>query len=75
MSGIPALTIQESPTCHTARGIISGFDGVAYRGDTAIPSSVRAFRAWHEQGAPYAFVTNNRTQSAAQFFETPGPLS
>jgi 4-nitrophenyl phosphatase len=67
MSGIPALKTQESPTSHIIRGIISDLDGVAYRGDTAIPSSVRAFRAWHEQGVPYAFVTNNSTKSAAQF--------
>ena len=67
MSGIPALKTQESPTSHIIRGIISDLDGVAYRGDTAIPSSVRAFRAWHRQGVPYAFVTNNSTKSAAQF--------
>ncbi|WP_431202486.1 HAD-IIA family hydrolase [Bradyrhizobium betae] len=69
MSGIQALKIlalktQEFPTI---RGIISDLDGVAYRGDTAIPSSVTAFRTWHEQGMPYAFVTNNSTKSAAQF--------
>ncbi|MBR0815235.1 HAD-IIA family hydrolase [Bradyrhizobium diazoefficiens] len=64
MSGIPALKTQTFPT---VRGIISDLDGVAYRGDAAIPSSVRAFRAWHEQGLPYAFVTNNSTKSAAQF--------
>ncbi|UPJ64570.1 hypothetical protein [Bradyrhizobium sp. 191] len=75
MSGIAALEIQESPACHTRRGIISDFDGVADREDTAIPSSVRAFRAWHEQGVLYAFVTTNPTQSAAQFFEIPGSLS
>jgi 4-nitrophenyl phosphatase len=28
---------------------------------------VQAFRAWHERGVPYAFVTNNSTKSAAQF--------
>jgi 4-nitrophenyl phosphatase len=67
MSGIPALKTQESPTSHIIRGIISDLDGVAYRGDTAIPSSVRAFRAWHQQGVPYAFVTNNSTKSATQF--------
>lgn len=58
------MKTQEFPTI---RGIISDLDGVAYRGDTAIPSSVRAFRAWHEQGVPYAFVTNNSTKSATQF--------
>lgn len=67
MSGIPALKTQESLPRHIIRGIISDLDGVAYRGDTAIPSSVRAFRAWHQQGVPYAFVTNNSTKSAAQF--------
>ena len=61
------MKTQESPTSQTIRGIISDLDGVAYRGDTAIPSSVKAFRAWHEQGMPYAFVTNNSTKSAAQF--------
>jgi 4-nitrophenyl phosphatase len=60
------LKTQEFLTSHVI-GIISDLDGVAYRGDTAIPSSVRAFRAWHEQGVPYAFVTNNATKSAAQF--------
>lgn len=61
------MKTQESLTSQTVRGIISDLDGVAYRGDTAIPSSVRAFRAWHEQGVPYAFVTNNSTKSAEQF--------
>jgi 4-nitrophenyl phosphatase len=67
MSGIRALKTQEPLTRHVIRGIISDLDGVAYRGDTAIPSSVRAFRAWQQQGVPYAFVTNNSTKSAAQF--------
>ena len=49
------------------RGIISDLDGVAYRDDDPIASSVRAFRLWHERGVPYAFVTNNSTRSAAQF--------
>ncbi len=71
MSGIPTLKTQESLTSHTIRGIISDLDGVAYRGDAAIPSSVRAFRAWHERGVPYAFVTNNSTKSAAQFAAKP----
>ncbi len=57
----------KAPETPTIRGIISDLDGVAYRGDTAIPSSVRTFRVWHEQGMPYAFVTNNSTKSAAQF--------
>jgi 4-nitrophenyl phosphatase len=61
------LKTQEPLTRHIVRGIVSDLDGVAYRGDTAIPSSVRAFRAWHERGVPYAFVTNNSTKSAAQF--------
>jgi 4-nitrophenyl phosphatase len=52
---------------HPIRGIISDLDGVAYRDETPIAASVRAFRAWHEIGVPYAFVTNNSTKSAAQF--------
>ena len=69
MSGIQALKMQALKTREfpPIRGIISDLDGVAYRGDTAIPSSVRAFRTWHEQGMKYAFVTNNSTKSAAQF--------
>jgi 4-nitrophenyl phosphatase len=38
-----------------------------YRDNDPIPGSVQAFRAWHERGVPYAFVTNNSTKSAAQF--------
>lgn len=60
---------QPSPTDRAIRGIISDLDGVAYRGDTPISDSVRAFRWWHEHGIPYAFVTNNSTKSAAQFAE------
>jgi 4-nitrophenyl phosphatase len=63
---MPALE-QLSPADRPIRGIISDLDGVAYRGDTPIADSVRAFRRWHEQGIPYAFVTNNSTMSAAQF--------
>lgn len=47
--------------------IISDLDGVTYRGDAPIPSAVHAFRHWHEQGLPYAFVTNNSTKSAEEF--------
>jgi 4-nitrophenyl phosphatase len=47
--------------------IISDLDGVAYRGDAPIPHAVRAFQYWHEQGLPYAFVTNNSTKSAEEF--------
>ena len=49
------------------RGVISDLDGVAYRDETPIASSVQAFRAWRERGVPYAFVTNNSTKSAEQF--------
>jgi 4-nitrophenyl phosphatase len=42
-------------------------DGMAYRDDNPIPGSVQAFRAWHERGVSYAFVTNNSTKSATQF--------
>jgi 4-nitrophenyl phosphatase len=48
-------------------GIISDLDGVVYRGAGAIPTAVQAFRIWHAQNVPYAFVTNNATKSAAQF--------
>jgi len=48
-------------------GVISDLDGVAYRGATAIPGAVEAFRAWHRRGVPYAFVTNNSTRSAEDF--------
>ncbi|MCO6362260.1 HAD-IIA family hydrolase [Paracoccus sp. 08] len=47
--------------------IISDLDGVTYRGDALILSAVLAFRHWHEQGVPYAFVTNNSTKSAEEF--------
>lgn len=47
--------------------IISDLDGVAYRGDEPIPSAVSAFQSWHENGLPYAFVTNNSTRSAEEF--------
>lgn len=67
MSGIPALKTREPTNTPVIRGIISDLDGVAYRGDTAIPSSVRAFRTWHDWGVPYAFVTNNSTKSDEQF--------
>ena len=47
--------------------IISDLDGVAYRGDVPIATAVLAFRQWHEQGLPYAFVTNNSTKTAREF--------
>ncbi|MGL3209820.1 HAD-IIA family hydrolase [Bradyrhizobium sp. BR 1433] len=56
-----------APANHPIRGVISDLDGVAYRGDTPIDNSVKAFRGWSERGLPYAFVTNNSTKSAAQF--------
>ncbi|MDB5604342.1 MAG: putative phosphotransferase [Bradyrhizobium sp.] len=48
-------------------GIISDLDGVVYRGDNAIPDAVEAFRAWHAEGTPYAFVTNNSSKSVDEF--------
>ncbi len=59
------MTIMPAP--EALHGIISDLDGVVYRGDEPIPDAVRAFRYWHAQGLPYAFVTNNATKSAAQF--------
>jgi 4-nitrophenyl phosphatase len=51
------------------RGVVSDLDGVAYRGELPIASSIEAFRRWREQGVPYAFVTNNSSLSASQFAE------
>jgi 4-nitrophenyl phosphatase len=48
-------------------GVISDLDGVVYRGEVPIPTAVTAFQAWHAAGTPYAFVTNNSTQTAADF--------
>jgi 4-nitrophenyl phosphatase len=67
LNGIPALEQRVAPADRPIRGIISDLDGVAYRGDTPIEDSVKAFRGWSERGLPYAFVTNNSTKSAAQF--------
>ena len=51
------------------RGVVSDLDGVVYRGEAPIASSIEAFRRWREQGVPYAFVTNNSNLSASQFAE------
>ena len=67
LNGIPELQRRYFRSDHPIKGIISDFDGVTYRDDNPIPGSVQAFGAWHERGAPYAFVTNNSTKSAAQF--------
>jgi 4-nitrophenyl phosphatase len=67
VNGLPDLSQRSSRVDHPINGIISDLDGVAYRDDHPIPDSVRAFRAWHERGIPYAFVTNNSSKSAAQF--------
>lgn len=45
-------------------GIVSDLDGVVYRGKTAIPDAVEAFRGWQAAGLPYCFVTNNSTHTA-----------
>ena len=50
-------------------GVVSDLDGVVYRGEAPIASSIEAFRRWREQGVPYAFVTNNSSLSASQFAE------
>ena len=49
------------------QGVIADLDGVVYRGETAIPDAITAFRRWDEAGVPYMFVTNNATRSAAAF--------
>lgn len=54
----------------TISAIISDLDGVTYRGADPIPEAVTAFRAWHDRGLPYAFVTNNSTKSAETFAAT-----
>ena len=66
LNEIPELQRRYSREDHPIKGIISDLDGVAYRDDNPIPGSVQAFRAWHERGVPYAFVTNNSTKSAAE---------
>jgi 4-nitrophenyl phosphatase len=66
MNGIPKLQRPYSRADHPIKGIISDLDGVAYRDHNPIPGSVQAFRAWHERGVPYAFVTNNATKFAAK---------
>jgi 4-nitrophenyl phosphatase len=60
---------QPSWSRRSIRGVVSDLDGVVYRGETPIASSIEAFRRWREQGVPYAFVTNNSSLSAAQFAE------
>lgn len=47
--------------------VLSDLDGVVYRGEEAIPGAVERFNAWHKQGIPYAFVTNNAEKSPAEF--------
>src|SRR3989442_1340127 len=64
---VPMMPPRAMPQDKTISGIISDLDGVAYRGDNPIPDAVQAFRAWHSNGVPYAFVTNNTTKSAAEF--------
>ncbi len=49
--------------------IISDLDGVTYRGDDPIESAIQVFQRWHDEGLPYAFVTNNSTKSAEEFAE------
>ncbi len=51
----------------TISGVISDLDGVVYRGADSILSAVEAFQRWHRAGVPYVFVTNNSTQTAAEF--------
>jgi 4-nitrophenyl phosphatase len=51
------------------RGVVSDLDGVVYRGEAPIASSIEAFSRWRALGVPYAFVTNNSSLSASQFAE------
>jgi len=67
MNGATVLEQVDGASNRPIRGVISDLDGVAYRDETPIASSVQAFRAWRERGVPYAFVTNNSTKSAGQF--------
>src|SRR5258707_15669314 len=67
MNGATVLEQVDGASNRPIRGVISDLDGVAYRDETPIASSVQAFRAWRERGVPYAFVTNNSTKSAEQF--------
>jgi 4-nitrophenyl phosphatase len=61
--------LQPSWSRGSIRGVVSDLDGVVYRGEAPIASSIEAFRRWREQGVPYAFVTNNSSLSASQFAE------
>ncbi len=49
------------PSIH---GIVSDLDGVVYRGKTAIPDAIEAFKYWRSEGVPFCFVTNNSTHTA-----------
>ncbi|RWH94093.1 MAG: HAD-IIA family hydrolase [Mesorhizobium sp.] len=46
------------------KGIVSDLDGVIYRGKSAIPDAVEAFKTWQKDGIPFCFVTNNSTHTA-----------
>src|ERR1700722_21026383 len=61
--------LQPSWSRGSIRGVVSDLDGVVYRGEAPIASSIEVFRRWREQGVPYAFVTNNSSLSASQFAE------
>src|SRR5258708_28387762 len=61
--------LQPSWSRGSIRGVVSDLDGVVYRGEAPIASSIEAFRRWREQGVPYAFVTNNSSLSVSQFAE------
>src|ERR1700730_17762445 len=61
--------LQPSWSRGSIRGVVSDLDGVDYRGEAPIASSIDDFPRWRAQGVPHAFVTNNSSLSASQFAE------
>src|SRR3990172_9172528 len=49
------------------RALLLDLDGVVYRGERALPGAVELFAFLRERGLRFALITNNSTQTPAQF--------
>jgi len=51
------------------RALLLDLDGVVYRGNRALPGAVEFFAFLQERGIRFSLITNNSTQTGAQFAE------
>ncbi|MBI4492321.1 MAG: HAD-IIA family hydrolase [Chloroflexi bacterium] len=63
------MVAQAQDSLPRPRGLLVDLDGVVYIGERPIPGAAEFFARLRERGVPFVLITNNSTQTPAQFVE------